>query len=111
MWLPNILQVVWWRFNSWGYLSAWIANLGFSWLVVWVLPAFGVIPELPDYMQFWVLMVLTALVYIPVTFLTKPEDMRQLAKYYAMTRPIGWWKPVEREARRLGLIKKPGEIK
>jgi Na+/proline symporter len=105
MWLPNILQVVWWRFNSWGYLSAWIANLGFSWLIVWVLPAFGVIPELPDYMQFWVLMILTALVYIPVTFLTKPEDMRQLTKYYAMTRPIGWWKPVEREARRIGLIK------
>lgn len=104
MWLPNILQVIWWRFNSWGYLSAWIANLGFSWLVVWVLPSFKVIPELPDYLQFWALMVLTALVYIPVTLLTKPEDMRHLAKYYAMTRPIGFWKPVEREAKKLGLI-------
>ncbi|NIP72185.1 MAG: sodium:solute symporter, partial [Gemmatimonadetes bacterium] len=20
IWLPNILQVVWWRFNAWGYL-------------------------------------------------------------------------------------------
>ena len=27
VWLPNILQVVWWRFNSWAYLSSWIANL------------------------------------------------------------------------------------
>jgi len=36
IWLPNILQVVWWRFNAWGYLSAWIANLGLSWLVVWI---------------------------------------------------------------------------
>jgi len=105
MWLPNILQVVWWRFNSWGYLSAWIANLGFSWLVVWILPAFGIIPELPDYLQFWILMVLTALVYIPVTLLTKPEDMEHLVKYYVMTRPIGWWKPVENEARKRGLIK------
>ena len=42
VWLPNILQVVWWRFNSWGYLSSWIANLGLSWLVVWVLPAMNV---------------------------------------------------------------------
>ena len=41
VWLPNILQVVWWRFNAWGYLSSWIANLGVSWLVVWVAPAFG----------------------------------------------------------------------
>lgn len=105
MWLPNILQVVWWRFNSWGYLSAWIANLGFSWLVVWILPTFGVIPELPDYLQFWFLMFLTALVYIPVTLLTKPEDMEHLVKYYVMTRPIGWWKPVEEEARKRGLIK------
>ncbi|MDH3815316.1 MAG: sodium:solute symporter, partial [Acidobacteriota bacterium] len=48
IWLPNILQVVWWRFNAWGYLSSWIANLGISWLVVWVLPAFGALPKLPD---------------------------------------------------------------
>ena len=34
IWLPNILQVVWWRFNAWGYLSGWMANLGISWLVV-----------------------------------------------------------------------------
>ncbi|MBE0593308.1 MAG: sodium:solute symporter, partial [Gemmatimonadales bacterium] len=58
IWLPNILQVVWWRFNAWGYLSSWIANLGISWLVVWVLPSFGVFPELPEYVQFWLLMAL-----------------------------------------------------
>ncbi|MFC2077050.1 hypothetical protein ACFLT7_08205 [candidate division KSB1 bacterium] len=34
IWLPNILQVVWWRFNSWAYLSSWIANLGFSWVLL-----------------------------------------------------------------------------
>ena len=28
-----------------------------------------------------------------------------LVKYYVMTRPIGWWKPVEEEARNRGLIK------
>ena len=92
------------RFNAWGYLASWIANLGVSWLVVWVLPAFGVIPELKDYQQFWILMLLGALVYIPVTFLTKPEKMDHLVKYYVMSRPIGWWKPVRREAERLGLM-------
>lgn len=46
----------WWRFNAWGYLSSWIANLGLSWLVVRVLPTFGPIPKLPDYQQFWALM-------------------------------------------------------
>lgn len=105
IWLPNILQVVWWRFNSWGYLSSWIANLGLSWLVVWVLPAFGLIPELQDYQQFWLLMLLGAVIYIPVTLLTKPENMDHLVKYYVMSRPLGWWRPVRMEAERRGLIR------
>lgn len=104
VWLPNILQVIWWRFNSWGYLSSWIANLGLSWLIVWVLPKFGVIPELPDYLQFWILIVLNALIYLPITFLTKPESMDHLVKYYVMSRPIGFWGPVKREAIKRGLI-------
>jgi len=104
MWLPNVLQAVWWRFNAKGYLSAWIANLGFSWLVVWILPAYGVIPQLPDYLQFWTLMALGCLVFFPVTLLTKPENMEQLVKYYVMTRPVGWWGPVRREAERRGLL-------
>jgi Na+/proline symporter len=104
IWLPNILQVIWWRFNAWGYLSAWMANLLFSWLVVWILPEFGVLPSLPDYQQFWLLMGLGAFVYLPVTWLTKPEDMDHLVKYYVQARPIGFWGPVKREARRRGLI-------
>ena len=105
IWLPNILQVVWWRFNAWGYLASWIANLGLSWLVVWILPAFGVLPKLENYQQFWLLMLLGALVYFPVTFLTRPENMDHLVKYYVMSRPIGWWGPVKREAQRRGLLK------
>lgn len=104
VWLPNILQVVWWRFNSWGYLSSWVANLGLSWLVVWILPRFGVIPELPDYLQFWLLIVLNALIYLPITFLTKPDDMDNLVRYYVMSRPIGFWGPVKKEAIKRGLL-------
>ncbi len=104
IWLPNILQVVWWRFNAWGYLSSWVANLGVSWLVVWVLPAFGVLPALPDYLQFWLLMALGAAVFLPATLLTRPESMDRLVGFYMMTRPLGWWGPVHREAVRRGLI-------
>jgi SSS family solute:Na+ symporter len=104
IWLPSILQVVWWRFNAWGYLSSWIANLGLSWLVVWILPEFHVLPNLPDYLQFWIMMVLGALIYLPITFLTRPEDMDRLVKYYVMSRPLGWWKPVRLEAERRGLV-------
>jgi Na+/proline symporter len=104
VWLPNILQVVWWRFNASGYLASWMANLGLSWLVVWILPSFGVIPSLPDYLQFWLLMALGALVFLPATLLTRAEDMDHLVRYYVMVRPIGWWGPVRREALRRGLV-------
>ena len=104
IWLPNILQVVWWRFNAWGYLSGWMANLGVSWLVVWILPAFGVIPKYPDHINFWLLMALGALIFVPVTLATRPEKMDRLVRYYVMTRPLGWWGPVHREAVKRGLI-------
>jgi Na+/proline symporter len=105
VWLPNILQVVWWRFNSWGYLSSWIANLGLSWLVVWILPAFGILPVLPDYAQFWLLLALGLFVYMPVTFLTPPDDLDHLVRYYVQSRPIGFWGPIRKEAEARGLIR------
>jgi solute:Na+ symporter, SSS family len=104
VWLPNVLQVIWWRFNSWGYLSSWIANLGLSWLVVWILPHFGILPPLPDYLQFWILVALGMLIYLPVTFLTPPDDLDHLVRYYVQSRPIGFWGPIRREAERRGLI-------
>jgi len=104
IWVPSILQVVWWRFNSWAYLASWIANLAASWLVVFVLPALGVLPKLPDWASFWLLAVLVALVYVPVCFLTKPDDMDHLVRYYVQARPAGFWGPVRAEAIRRGLI-------
>ena len=104
VWLPNILQVVWWRFNAWGYLASWIANLGMSWLVVWILPHYGLIPEMPDYLQFWALMALGTVIFLPVTYLTPPDDMDHLVKYYVMARPLGWWGPVRQAAIERGLL-------
>ncbi len=72
--------------------------------MVWILPAYGVIPELPDYLQFWSLLGLGILVFLPVTLLTKAENMDHLVKFYVMARPIGWWGPVRREAARRGLL-------
>ncbi len=104
IWVPSILQVIWWRFNSWGYLSSWIANLVMSWLVVFVLPELGVLPQLPDWASFWLLAVLVALIYVPVTWLTRPDDMDHLVQYYVQARPVGFWGPVREEAIKRGLI-------
>lgn len=104
IWIPSILQVVWWRFNSWAYLSSWIANLLMSWLVVWVLPELGLFPELPNWVNFWLLALLVSLVYLPVTFLTRSDDVDHLVRYYVMARPLGFWGPIRQEAERRGLI-------
>jgi Na+/proline symporter len=104
IWVPSILQVLWWRFNSWAYLASWIANLAASWLVVFVLPALGVLPQLPDWLNFWLLAILVSLIYFPVCFLTKPDDLDHLVAYYVQARPAGWWKPIHDEAVRRGLI-------
>jgi hypothetical protein len=81
-----------------------MANLLLSWLVVWVLPHFDVIPWLPDYLQFWLLLACGAVILVPVTLLTPAEPMDHLVRYYAMTRPLGWWGPVHREAVRRGAV-------
>jgi Na+/proline symporter len=103
--LPQLLQVLWWRFNGWGYLTAMIVNLGVSWLIAWVLPALGVIPVYNDAVRFWLMMIISAVIYLPATLLTKPEDMDHLVMFYTMTRPPGFWGPVKEEAVRRGLIK------
>jgi Na+/proline symporter len=108
IWIPSILQVIWWRFNSWAYLSSWIANLVMSWLVVWVLPELGILPDLPNWLNFWLLAVLVALVYLPVTFLTEPDDREHLVRYYVQSRPLGFWGPVREEAQRRGLLTEEG---
>jgi Na+/proline symporter len=104
IWIPSILQVIWWRFNSWAYLSSWIANLVMSWLVVWVLPELGLLPELPNWANFWLLAVLVSLVYLPVTFLTKPDDRQHLVEYYVRARPLGFWGPIRTAAIQQGFL-------
>ena len=44
------------------------------------------------------------MIYLPVTFMSKPEDIDHLVAYYAMSRPIGFWGPVRKEAERQGLV-------
>ena len=104
LWLPNILQVIWWRFNSWGYLSAWIANLAISWLIVWILPSLGIGTGMTQEWQFWWAMILCLPIYLFFTYITKPEDKEKLAIYYAMTRPLGFWKPIREIALQKGYI-------
>jgi len=50
------------------------------------------------------LMALGIAVFLPATLMTEPEPMDHLVDDYVMTRPLGWWAPVHREAVRRGRI-------
>ena len=74
-----------------------------------MLPALGVLPQLPDWVNFWLLAGLVSLIYIPVCFLTKPDDMDHLVEYFVQARPNGFWGPVKKEAIRRGLLEDAAE--
>ncbi len=86
--LVLILRWYWWRINAWSEISAMVASLVLS-LVLW----FGAGLDPDDPAQWAVIMLLTvagsSVVWLAVTFLTKPEDERVLKEFYLRVRPGG----------------------
>jgi len=92
-----ILRWYWWRINAWSEISAMFApyvilpflltNLGVHWDIN------------KDYEKiFAVVVVWSLLVWLAVTFLTRPTDPEKLKSFYRKVHPGGiGWKPVARE--------------
>ncbi|MEM7008524.1 MAG: sodium:solute symporter family protein [Thermodesulfobacteriota bacterium] len=88
--LVLILRWFWWRINAWSEISALAASL-FTILVLFIYTqANGVSLELKH--QILVIPV-SIITWIVVTFLTKPESNETLGNFYKRVRPWGWWKP------------------
>jgi Na+/proline symporter len=99
-----ILRWYWWRINAWSEIAAMIASLVIS-LVLW----FGS-PLDPGDPTEWAYITLatvaaTTVVWLVVTFLTRPEDPAVLQAFYRRVRPGGrGWAPVSAA---LGLGREP----
>ena len=94
--LVLILRWYWWRINAWSEISAMIASLVVS-LVLW----FGVGLDPDDPTQWaWIMLATVALstvVWLAVTFVTRPEEERVLQAFYRRVRPGGrGWRRVSR---------------
>ncbi len=87
--LVLILRWYWWRINAWSELAAMLAPfLGYSlakFVFHWQFPG-----------SYFFTVGLTTVIWLIVTFLTRPDDMEILGKFYSKVRPGGWWRPVER---------------
>ncbi len=93
------LRWYWWRINAWTELSAMLSSLGIFLLLKFTVVIHTLLgmPEfwLEDYaVRFTVNLILTAAVWLPVTFLTGPESKDHLVKFYKRVRPAGSWGPI-----------------
>jgi solute:Na+ symporter, SSS family len=112
----------WWRVNIWswisGYLSGPFVYFGLGFLLkhsTWwqqQLDRSETMVQSMAMLQAVIAMVVTTVIWILVTLLTKPEDMEVLKKFYRRAHPMGHWGPVREAIRKEdGLEVLPGEKK
>jgi solute:Na+ symporter, SSS family len=93
-----ILRWFWWRINAWSEISAifvsGIVSVLFNMEVVSSL-LFGESALMPEYMKFPMVVLITTVVWLVVTFSTPAEDKEVLLSFYKRTVPGGpGWKVI-----------------
>jgi len=97
-----ILRWFWWRINAWTEISAMIASGVIS--IAFILTPlgdiiFGAEGFLPAYMRFPLVVILSTIIWLLVTYLTTPESKQVLRRFYKKTQPGGpGWKKIVDEA-------------
>ena len=85
--LVLILRWYWWRVNSWSEIAAMLTPF-FSYGYI----KFFTDITFPDSLFF--IVGVTTIVWLVVTFLTKPTEENVLKEFYTRIRPGGMWKPI-----------------
>lgn len=88
-----ILRWFWWRINAWSEISAMISSGIVSLLFAHYEGAlFGADMMFPSWSKFPLIVLVTSIIWVSVTFLTKPEKQEVLEKFYAKIQPssVGW---------------------
>ena len=79
-----ILRWYWWRINAWSEISATFTPfVAYAISHVWMKQSF---PE-----SFLFTVTVTTIVWIFVTFITRPESAETLQAFYRRVEPAGWW--------------------
>ncbi len=96
--LVMILRWYWWRVNAWSEIAALLASAFVGSLCYAPAIVAGDDPNATA-KRLLITVVVTTIVWIAVTFLTKPESHATLARFYERVRPGGaGWAPVARGA-------------
>lgn len=81
------LRFFWWRFNIWGELAAIVLGLPLS-ITTWFLLDFQ---HRPLWQGTGALFLLSVIVLLAVSLLTRPESDETLSRFYSRCRPPGFW--------------------
>ena len=107
-----ILRWFWWRINAWSEISAMIVSgllsilFNFGSLGTTFFGGDGLEGIFPSWAKFPLVVLLTSIVWIAVTFLTSPEKEETLDRFYKQTQPGGpGWKIQQEKAIAEGQIK------
>jgi SSS family solute:Na+ symporter len=93
--LVFILRWYWWRINAWSEISAMAASFIAS-VALHRSGVDGTDPSTPEYaLAMLVTVAVSTVVWLAVTFMTKPESPATLERFYRQVRPGGaGWRPV-----------------
>ncbi len=109
-----ILRWFWWRINSWSEIVAMFSS-GIISLLFWQFENDLFLSDtalFPQWSRFPLVVLITTVLWISVTFLTRPEKSETLYRFYKKTKPGGpGWEKVVQEARSQGIDLKAGEGK
>ena len=109
-----ILRWFWWRINAWSEIVAMFSS-GIISLLFWRFEEVLFIGDnalFPVWSRFPIVVLITSIIWITVTFLTPPERTEKLISFYQRTQPGGpGWNKVVREASDRGIDLTKGEGK
>ena len=97
-----ILRWFWWRINAWSEISA-IFVSGFISILFSIQTIssilFGGNALMPEYMKYPMVVIITTIIWVFITFITNPEKNEILLKFYKKTTPggPGWQKIIKNE--------------
>jgi solute:Na+ symporter, SSS family len=91
--LVLILRWYWWRINAWSEIAATVSPfVAYAISKLWLEDYFGDV-FIAQRGTFFFTVGVTTVVWLAVTFLTKPEENQHLQRFFERVQPPGWWKP------------------
>jgi Na+(H+)/acetate symporter ActP len=94
--LIYLLRWFWWRINAWSEIAAMASSFGVA-IIFFVRGKLG--HPVPQHISLLITIAFTTVVWLVVTFLTRPVEKSKLISFYQLVKPAGpGWNKIRQEA-------------